>query len=476
MKRIVLPTAALQTFAMFAMGACSTAPARDPVEMSEQDLLAQISLVPTSATTDTGIVGKGCSSPYWSCVDDGTAYGKSDDGKTVAQIDSATSGTHTLGFSGGPTGAVGAVTVYYRASLTTSKITGTIQVQLYDGTKLLGTGKLNSLGSAWANFSDTFSGLNVASVNALRTTVLLKRGAGTGQAGYTMLWITATGVGYCATDADCSGSTPKCNTTTHVCGCVPGAKQCNALQPQTCDSTGTWQNSGTACTGTCQACTAGSCTLVTGAPPAGKACSGSGTCGGSCNGQSASCTYPGPSTICGAPVCTNGTVTNVACNGAGGCSTPIAQSCNGFPCSGNQCATTCTNRSTTGCQSGFKCVGGNTCVAASVPCGLAGGTSCSIAGGGGCCVTDSVDLCAPSLSACTGGYNAGYIPCNSTAECPTGQSCCIKGNNICSDIGWTMQCTSDVTQCTGGATPSASTSAILTSRPRNARPAPPVKS
>src|SRR5678816_3133970 len=30
-------------------------------------------------------------------------------------------------------------------------------------------------------------------------------------------------------------------------GCVPNATQCNGMQPQTCDASGIWQNSGTAC-------------------------------------------------------------------------------------------------------------------------------------------------------------------------------------------------------------------------------------
>jgi hypothetical protein len=38
--------------------------------------------------------------------------------------------------------------------------------------------------------------------------------------------------------------------------CSPGSLRCNGLQPQTCDTTGSWTNTGTACA---TACSGGVC-------------------------------------------------------------------------------------------------------------------------------------------------------------------------------------------------------------------------
>jgi hypothetical protein len=100
--------------------------------------------------------------------------------------------------------------------------------------------------------------------------------------------------------------------------CSPGERQCStATQPQTCDDSGTWQSNAVTCGGACETCSGGQCTLVTGNPPSGKTCNGSGTCAGYCDGQKATCNYPTSSTVCGTASCANGTINNTACNGAG---------------------------------------------------------------------------------------------------------------------------------------------------------------
>ena len=228
--------------------------------------------------------------------------------------------------------------------------------------------------------------------------------------------------------------------------CAPGSRQCGpGDQPQTCDSTGTWQNAGSACTGSCETCTSGQCSLVNGIPPAGKSCNGTGACAGACNGQSSSCTYPDASTTCGTANCSNGAVTNTACNGAGGCSVPVTQSCNGFPCTGSQCAVYCTDRSTTGCSSGYKCVGGTSCVASSVTCGTG---SCPVDNGQQCCAADvnpgmggdnahAVYTCLSLGQSCS----ASGIQCTSKSECPSGQICCDSGYSYGYPAMWAIGCT-----------------------------------
>jgi hypothetical protein len=142
-------------------------------------------------------------------------------------------------------------------------------------------------------------------------------------------------------------------------------------------------------------------------------------------------------------------LTTQYCNGSGTCNRVVNTSCNGFPCSGSSCYTTCTAMSTTGCIDGYSCgPGGNTCTQATVPCGLDGNTKCPIASKGGCNYTDSVVVCDTNWGGTAS--DPSFIPCNSKAECPTGTSCCIKGNNMCSNGGWDMKCTSDPSMCAGG--------------------------
>lgn len=93
----------------------------------------------------------------------------------------------------------------------------------------------------------------------------------------------------CGTDPICAGSCAgradgSCLFPTKSCGsgtcngsgmcvgsCTPGAKQCNGLQPQTCDTTRAWQNTGMACTTICASST-GTCGDCT---PGAKMCSSS---------------------------------------------------------------------------------------------------------------------------------------------------------------------------------------------------------
>jgi alpha-tubulin suppressor-like RCC1 family protein len=83
-------------------------------------------------------------------------------------------------------------------------------------------------------------------------------------------------------------------------GCTPGGLRCNGQQPQSCDSTGTWNNSGSVCTG-CTACSAGSCQPTTGtACDDGDACTQTDTC------QSGVCVGGNPVVCSGGEVCANG--------------------------------------------------------------------------------------------------------------------------------------------------------------------------
>jgi len=256
--------------------------------------------------------------------------------------------------------------------------------------------------------------------------------------------------------------------------CAPGTYQCSGTQPQKCDSAGTWQNyGGRACTGSCETCTSSAtnatCTNVS-TPPSGKSCNGTdATCKGYCSGNIAACTYPDSSVPCSSSTCSSGSLTTQYCNAAGSCSTVKNQSCGGFPCaSGSACSVSCTARSTTGCMDGYKCVGGNSCVPASVPCGT---QSCTIANNGLCCATlpSSANSTTPWNYTCENTttcsldpnryvnnpnftrYNAGLV-CGSRADCPSGQICCMSGIS-CDGTGTpsvSVKCTSNTADCVGG--------------------------
>ena len=110
-----------------------------------------------------------------------------------------------------------------------------------------------------------------------------------------------------------------------------------------------------ACDGACQACdvTPGTCTTTT-TPHGSRSCDGSGVCGGTCDGQSPTCSYPAKGLLCGAAC-------DGQCDGAGSCSSTSGAGCaNGYACSGpGACKTSCTMDSD--CQTNFQCSAYQTC-------------------------------------------------------------------------------------------------------------------
>jgi hypothetical protein len=117
-----------------------------------------------------------------------------------------------------------------------------------------------------------------------------------------------------------------------------------------------------ACTGQCEACgesgTEGHCTLVEGAPRAGRdACAGAGTCQGTCDGTSASaCHLPGVETACAPGSCAAGSATAPSsCDGAGACVAGGQTSCGAYACGADACNTSCGTDAD--CASGYACMG-----------------------------------------------------------------------------------------------------------------------
>jgi hypothetical protein len=179
----------LVLFSQTFVSGCTRQLGQGGVESSSEGLLAGRDMMPSSATA-SNMVGSGCAWPFLKCIDDGTSFSSSDDDKTVAENAGSAPGVHTLGFSKCATGMVGTVVVHYRASVSSSATKGTVQINLYDGPNLIASGNSHDLAKTWKNFDETFSSLNVASVDKLKVVVTLSRTAGPGKARYTILWIT----------------------------------------------------------------------------------------------------------------------------------------------------------------------------------------------------------------------------------------------------------------------------------------------
>lgn len=209
------------------------------------------------------------------------------------------------------------------------------------------------------------------------------------------------------------------------------------------------------CAGQCQACnlsgSVGTCSSVKSGQPVGgrTACTGSGTCGGSCAGT-ADCTYPTTSVSCRTANCDVATLTQPAsCNGTGACPAVSTLPCmNHLRCNagGTACLTTCAT--TADCVAGYYCAG-TTCVATKgngMTCALGNectsgvctdGHCCNM-GCGGACQTCATGTCGMVVSADDADTCAGNNTCSAGGACllKQGQTCTTNAqcaNNTCVD-------------------------------------------
>lgn len=131
------------------------------------DIEATASLTPSRDVWVSGAqAGNGDVTSLYSRVNDGTdaTYVRSASGAQVAQ--------HTTGYSG-PAGTVTGVTVRVRADAGSGA--GTVQVVVLDGTTQVAATDAFALNATTRLFSQSFTGLSVSSVDALRTRVVLRR-------------------------------------------------------------------------------------------------------------------------------------------------------------------------------------------------------------------------------------------------------------------------------------------------------------
>lgn len=160
------------------------------IDYSADATVSTIAKRPVRDSAKTGVVGVTNTTSLYLNVDDGTSFSSADNATTyVRSSSSVASGSHTTGYTLGVTGTVTKVLANYRADRGTGQ--GTIRVQLYNGTTLIATGPLRTLG-AWTNYTDTFSSLSIPANADLRLKVTLTRTSTTGYLRYTQVWMTAT--------------------------------------------------------------------------------------------------------------------------------------------------------------------------------------------------------------------------------------------------------------------------------------------
>lgn len=113
-------------------------------------------------------VGESSSSDFYKNIDDGFTLASSDDSASYVRSRSdAAVAHHTVGFAGAPAGEVTEAVIRYRVRRT-RPIEGFVQVELYDGDTHVATGPKQLVPEDWSDLDVTFSGLDIASGNALR--------------------------------------------------------------------------------------------------------------------------------------------------------------------------------------------------------------------------------------------------------------------------------------------------------------------
>lgn len=255
--------------------------------------------------------------------------------------------------------------------------------------------------------------------------------------------------GVCCVQAQCN-TCEACSPVDGKCAAVKGAPDPDSCGgAQACDSQGACKKAnGEVCTGAsecasgqcadgrccnaacdkpCEACdvasSEGTCSFVTGEPRHGS-CPGVGTCGASCDGQGAECSFTPKGSSCGS-VCQNGVLSRSDCDGQGNCLALGSEACvNSFGCADAEtCRTSCTEDA--------HCAGGATC----------NGGQCLGGLGGSICI-DKFTTRDPSGTevSCAGHVCAGGVcreTCSSSDECAPDFACkssdCVRLRDEASD-------------------------------------------
>lgn len=225
-----------------------------------------------------------------------------------------------------------------------------------------------------------------------------------------------------------------------------------------------------ACNTECETCNngAGTCEPATLGSEENDECP-AGTClTGTCGDGTGACGFEPNTTVCDPAACTGGEATDAGfCAGdSATCNTDQTPTdCSPFACGTTTCASTCTVGTDVGCETGFHCVGGNSCVA-----DIADGLACSVdndcingeCADGVCCDDPCDGLCEACTAALTGELDGDCAPvtegletADECADAAAGTNCATgtcNGAGACGveDLGDppTVACP-DTLQCDG---------------------------
>jgi len=266
---------------------------------------------------------------------------------------------------------------------------------------------------------------------------------------------TQSGVGsYCDNNGDCQPRKAQAGTCNVAAGGDCKVTGCGECQSGLTCADGFCCNQ--ACGGQCQACDVagkqGQCTTLTsGQPHHGAQCAGAGTptCGGSCNGSSATaCFVPPATTKVTKATCTSRSVLGGAtfCNGTGGVGTPqAAVSCDPYACQASGSSAVddaCLNQ----CATVAQCSADTLACDPNKRCGLPDGAQCKVpapadcasdvcwqapTGAGICCNTSCGPKCDPNVA-----NNAAQLtPDCSQGRCGYVSQSCTSGYGCRADTG-----------------------------------------
>lgn len=156
------------------------------------------------------------------------------------------------------------------------------------------------------------------------------------------------------------------------------------------------------CTGQCQSCressSPGKCLTIIGAVRGQirPTCTGSGTCGATCNGTDpAQCHFPGSEKTCAPATCIAGVAKGAAsCDGAGNCPSGATTNCDPFICGPTACKTTCTTSAD--CNASSYCAPPSCVAKKGLGAVCAVGEQCATGICGGRCCNTSCTCAQPS--------------------------------------------------------------------------------
>lgn len=114
-------------------------------------------------------------SPLYVHIGDGTSFAQANDSDSLRNQWTDSDASYLCGVGGYGLGPVEGATINFRARADDPSLVGTIQVNLYDGANLIGTGAVHNLVNAWTNYTDAFSNISASDVNNLRLEVHMIR-------------------------------------------------------------------------------------------------------------------------------------------------------------------------------------------------------------------------------------------------------------------------------------------------------------